>query len=302
MATASLLRRVLVLLTLFCVNDVRSVKLKSDEQAPWTNEFETVELSCVIESISSPSPRIEWKKIKEGNPSYVYFQDRISGDLENRARLREPASLVIENASRTDTAQYRCEVTAPDDQRSFAELLIDLVVRVKPVMPKCAVPTAVPVGKPAEFLCSEEEGFPRPKFQWFRDSEEIPIDPKTSPRFMNASYSMDPETGVLSFAAVRKEDGGEYFCRAKNEAGYSECRAQKMEVYDLNVAGIVLGVVVVITVLALVTAGICCAYRRGYLHSQQKDDKFKAPAKSDGVDYVRTEEEGDFRHKSSFII
>ncbi|XP_031427471.1 junctional adhesion molecule 3B [Clupea harengus] len=301
MATASLLRKLLVLLTFLWPSEVRGVTLKSDEVSPWTNEFETVELSCVIESISSRSPRIEWKKIKDGNPSYVFFHGRISGDLENRARLREPASLVIENASRTDSAQYRCEVTAPEDQRSFAELLINLVVRVRPVMPKCAVPAAVPVGKPAEFRCSEEEGFPRPKFQWFRNSEEIPIDPKTSPRFQNASYSMDTETGMLSFGAVRKEDEGVYFCRAKNEAGFSECRPQKMEVYDLNVAGIVLGVVVVVTVLALVTAGICCAYRRGYL-SQQKQDNFKAPAKGDGVDYVRTEEEGDFRHKSSFII
>ncbi|KAL2094420.1 hypothetical protein ACEWY4_009139 [Coilia grayii] len=260
-----------------------------------------VELSCIIESISSSAPRIEWKKIKDGNPSYVYFQGRISGDLENRARLNRPSSLVIENASRTDSAQYRCEVTAPDDKHSFAELLINLVVRVKPVTPVCAVPAAVPVGKPAEFRCSEEEGFPKPKFKWFRDSEELPLDPKSSPRFQNASYTLDTHTGVLSFEAVRKEDGGVYYCRAKNEAGSSECRAQKMEVYDLNVAGIVLGVVVVVTVLALVTTGICCAYRRGYL-SQQKQSNFKAPAKSEGVDYVRTEDEGDFRHKSSFII
>src|SRR4029434_7011424 len=62
-------------------------------------------------------------------------------------------------------------------------------LQVRPVMPKCAVPVAVPVGKPAEFRCSEEEGFPRPKLQLFRNSEETLIDSKTSPRFTNACYS-----------------------------------------------------------------------------------------------------------------
>ena len=38
-----------------------------------------IELTCLIESISTNNPRIEWKKIKNGIPSYVYFQNRISG-------------------------------------------------------------------------------------------------------------------------------------------------------------------------------------------------------------------------------
>lgn len=38
-----------------------------------------IELTCLIESISTNNPRIEWKKIKNGIPSYVYFQNRIAG-------------------------------------------------------------------------------------------------------------------------------------------------------------------------------------------------------------------------------
>lgn len=52
-----------------------------------------------------------------------------TGDLENRAVIREPATLLITNATRSDTAKYRCEVTAADDQKSFDEIVIDLVVR-----------------------------------------------------------------------------------------------------------------------------------------------------------------------------
>lgn len=115
-----------------------------------------VELSCLIESISTTNPRIEWKKITNDGPSYVYFGKKISGNvsslmsvcfvqlmhfntevvvfistggLENRAVIREPATLLITNATRSDTAKYRCEVTAADDQKSFDELVIDLVVR-----------------------------------------------------------------------------------------------------------------------------------------------------------------------------
>lgn len=43
--------------------------------------------------------------------------------------IREPATLLITNATRSDTAKYRCEVTAADDQKSFDEIVIDLVVR-----------------------------------------------------------------------------------------------------------------------------------------------------------------------------
>lgn len=104
------------------------------------------------------------------------------------------------------------------------------------------------------------------------------------------------------FIAVRKEDAGEYYCRAKNDAGYSECSAQQMEVCkcvtdtsiqhvlcadeidhhvsflpsdlnstdDIDVVGIVLGVLVVVIVLLCITAGICCAYKRGFFSSQKQ--------------------------------
>lgn len=40
-----------------------------------------IELSCVIESISTTNPRIEWKKITNEGPSYVYFDKKISGSV-----------------------------------------------------------------------------------------------------------------------------------------------------------------------------------------------------------------------------
>lgn len=38
----------------------------------------------MIESISTNKPRIEWKKIKNGGPSYVYFNEKVSGKVESK--------------------------------------------------------------------------------------------------------------------------------------------------------------------------------------------------------------------------
>ncbi|XP_023669365.1 junctional adhesion molecule 3B [Paramormyrops kingsleyae] len=302
MAKAALVSS-MVLLCTHCYVTIMAVNLRSENTTPWTEEFGSIELSCKIESIITEKPRIEWKKIKNGEPSYVYFADEVSGDLTGRAKLMEPASLFITNATRTDTAQYRCEVTAHKDDKIFDEILINLTVRVKPVTPRCSVPTSVPVGKTAELRCEESEGYPKPQYQWFRNNDELPLDPKTSPKFYNSSYSLDSSTGTLRFSVVKKEDAGEYYCRAKNEAGNSQCGPQKMEVYDINVTAIVLGVLVVVIVLLCITVGICCACKKGYFGIQtQTGNNYKAPSKGDGVDYVRTEDEGDFRHKSSFVI
>ncbi|MEQ2268569.1 Junctional adhesion molecule 3B [Xenotaenia resolanae] len=182
---------------------VLAVVLKTSNESPSTDEFNKVELSCLIESISTTNPRIEWKKITNNKPSYVYFDKKISGDLENRAVIREPATLVITNATRSDTAKYRCEVTAATDAKSFDEIVINLVVRVKPVVPKCSVPKSVPFGKSAELSCVEEEGFPKSHYQWFKNSEEIPDDPKTSLKFFNSSYTLNTGTGTLVSMGVQ---------------------------------------------------------------------------------------------------
>lgn len=66
----------------------------------------------------------EWAIVRIPPPLFLK-----KGDLENRAQLREPANILIFNTTRSDTAEYRCEVAAIDDQRDFDEILISLAVR-----------------------------------------------------------------------------------------------------------------------------------------------------------------------------
>ncbi|XP_028826626.1 junctional adhesion molecule C [Denticeps clupeoides] len=298
---ATVRRTALWLLCSF-LGHMSAVILRTTDSAVWANEFDSIELTCLIESISTNNPRIEWKKIKNGVPSYVYFQNKISGDLEHRARLREPANLLILNVSRSDTAQYRCEVAAIDDQKPFDEILISLAVRVRPVVPRCTVPISVTVGSSAELRCLENEGFPLSQYQWFHNNEEMPEDHKSSPKFLNSSYTMNTDTGTLKFRVVKKRDAGQYHCQAKNEAGYAQCNPQMMEVYDLDVMGIFLKVLGGVAAVVAMTAGMCHVCKKGYLSCEkQSGHSYKAPRQDDRMDYINADE-GHFRHKSSFVI
>ncbi|XP_028666257.1 junctional adhesion molecule 3B [Erpetoichthys calabaricus] len=292
----------LVLLSAYCFR-CHAVELDSNNRNPTVNEFQSVELSCIIKATSTPSPRIEWKKTSKDIVTFVYFQNKVSGPLENRAVLRDRASLFIQNTTRSDSGLYRCEVSAPIDSKMLGEVFIELTVQVKPVAPRCHVPKSVPVGKSAELLCAENEGYPPPTYRWYRNGDQIPEDPRSSHKFLNSSYAMDLNAGTLKFRSVKKVDAGEYFCVAQNPAGTARCGSQKMEVYDIDIVGIIIGVLVVVIVLVCITVGICCAYKRGYFVSKkQASSNYKPPTKGDGVDFVRGDEEGDFRHKSSFVI
>ncbi|XP_005337573.3 junctional adhesion molecule C [Ictidomys tridecemlineatus] len=291
------------LLLLFRGCLIEAVNLKSSNRNPVVQEFESVELSCIITDSQTNDPRIEWKKIQDDQTTYVFFDNKIQGDLAGRAELLGKTSLKIWNVTRTDSALYRCEVVARNDRKEIDEIAIELIVQVKPVTPICRVPKAVPVGKAATLQCQESEGYPRPYYNWYRNDVPLPTDSRANPRFRNSSFLLNSETGILVFSAVHKEDSGQYYCIASNDAGSAKCEEQEMEVYDLNIAGIIGGVLVVLAVLALITLGICCAYRRGYfINNKQDGESYKSPGKPDGVNYIRTDEEGDFRHKSSFVI
>lgn len=234
---------------------------------------------------------------------YVYFDNKIQGDLAGRTDVFGKTSLRIWNVTRSDSAIYRCEVVALNDRKEVDEITIELIVQVKPVTPVCRIPAAVPVGKTATLQCQESEGYPRPHYSWYRNDVPLPTDSRANPRFQNSSFHVNSETGTLVFNAVHKDDSGQYYCIASNDAGAARCEGQDMEVYDLNIAGIIGGVLVVLIVLAVITMGICCAYRRGcFISSKQDGESYKSPGKHDGVNYIRTSEEGDFRHKSSFVI
>ncbi|KAF6278026.1 junctional adhesion molecule 3 [Rhinolophus ferrumequinum] len=177
-----------VLLLLFRDCLIGAVNLKSSNRIPVVQEFESVELSCIITDSQTSDPRIEWKKIQDAQTTYVFFDNKIQGDLAGRAELLGKTSLKIWNVTRKDSARYRCEVVARNDRKAIDEIVIDLTVQVKPVPPVCRVPKAVPVGKSATLHCQEKEGYPLPHYSWYRNDVLLPTDSRANPRFRNSSF------------------------------------------------------------------------------------------------------------------
>lgn len=100
----------------------------------------------------------------------------------------------------------------------------------------------------------------------------------------------------------RCSQGGQYYRIASNDAGSACSEEQEAEAYDLDIVKIIGGAPVVLAILALITAGICSAYRRGYFININNGKSYKNPGiQEDRVNHIRTDEEGDFRHKS-FVI
>ncbi|XP_067910022.1 junctional adhesion molecule 3B isoform X2 [Heterodontus francisci] len=263
---------------------------------------ESILLSCIIAS-TPQKLRIEWKKFNAGT-DLVYFENQLRGDLIDRAELRGVSSIFIRNVTRKDTAVYRCEVVHKE-QGYLGDVSVNLTVQVKPIVPKCAVPKSVPVGRTAVLTCTEHEGYPPSMYTWYRNGEILPPDPKSNPKFRNSSYIIDTRTGTLRFSVTSKLDTGEYHCVAENKVGRAKCEPQRMEVYDINIAAIIGGVLVVVLVLLIITIVIRLAYKRGYFAKKHPTNNYQASSKVDGVDYVRSnpvDDEGDFRHKSSFVI
>ncbi|XP_072449279.1 junctional adhesion molecule 3B isoform X1 [Chiloscyllium punctatum] len=269
---------------------------------PVADEFTAVSLSCITTYNPSGELRVEWKKLNAGT-DLVYFENRLRGDLVGRAEV-QGWSIHIHNVTRKDAAVYRCEVVRKEEGY-LGDVSVNLTVRVRPITPQCTVPKSVPVGKTAVLTCNENEGYPPSKYIWYRNGDPVPDDPKSNLKFRNSSYKIDSTAGTLHFSVISKLDIGEYHCVAENIVGNAKCEPQRMEVYDINVAAIIGGVLVVVLVLLFITIVIRLAYKRGYFTKKQSEKGYQASSKADDVDYVRSnpvDNEGDFRHKSSFVI
>lgn len=259
-------------------------------------EFGEALLSCNYKLEKEQSIRLEWKKVVHGGGiSFVFFQNALIGDLASRADM-EISSIRIRNLTRGDSGKYRCEVSAPKDKKIFNEITITLNVLVAPSTPVCDIPNSAVSGSAVELKCREKEGNPASKYRWFKDG--LPLDTQIpNARSANVTYKLDKATGTLHFSAVTKHDTGEYFCEASNEIGKPQrCLAKKMQVEDLNWAGIISAVVIVGVLIILCGCGVCYAQRRGYFSGG------KSTNRKEGSHMSASQKENDFKHTKSFVI
>lgn len=89
------------------------------------SSFTAIELTCLIESISTNNPRIEWKKIKNGIPSYVYFQNKIAGKLSLSLSISRPQNF---KAASQDSKLRRMNGTLKELGSEFCFLLCEVTL------------------------------------------------------------------------------------------------------------------------------------------------------------------------------
>ncbi|XP_074836789.1 junctional adhesion molecule A [Carettochelys insculpta] len=256
-------------------------------------ENDPIEIPCA--AYVSGTPRIEWKFQKGSSIVLFYYDSKFTDPYKDRAQYT-PTGIRFTSVTRKDTGKYICQVLGSSGQLSESE--VNLVVKVAPSTPVAKVPTSVTIGNKAVLTCTESEGSPPPTFQWYRDNVLMPSNPKMSPTFRNSSYTIDPETGVLTIEPVTSFDTGEYSCEASNGVGAAQkSQPTHLEATEVNVGGIVAAVVVLVLLLALLAFGIWFAYSRGFFSkrrgSTNKQVIYSQPS---------NRSDGEFKQTSSFLV
>ncbi|XP_025889457.1 junctional adhesion molecule B isoform X3 [Nothoprocta perdicaria] len=274
---------------------VTGIVIETDNKDVKAEEFKEAILSCKHKFSKEMSLRIEWKKIRSREVSFVYYNGDFTGDLKDRAEMLN-TGIHIRNVTRKDSGTYRCEISAKSEHGArLGETTIVLTVLVPPTTPICEVPSSAMTGTVVELSCKENEGSPPSRYQWYKNG--VALLEKTATggaRAANVTYSMNKKSGTLLFNTVTRNDTGEYFCEASNGIGLPQkCAVKRMQVDDLNVSGIIAAVVFVALVMALCGLGVFYAQKKGYFGRESSSQK-----KSN---YQSTSEK-DFKHTKSFVI
>ncbi|XP_041114847.1 junctional adhesion molecule 2A isoform X2 [Polyodon spathula] len=282
-------------------------------------EFGETVLSCKYQVEKDPNPRVEWKKIRNQDVSFVYYDGKIVGSFQGRA-VMEGASIRIKKAMLLDSGEYRCEVSAQQDSRPLGEATVSLTVLVPPDVPSCGIPSSVLTGTVVELTCRDRQGTPPSLYRWYKNGVVLPNTPAQDPLFANSSYTLNSSSGTLQFNTVSKGDSGQYQCEASNGVGEPQrCAAKFMQIDDMNVSGIVAAVVVVSLVVSMCGLGVVFAHRQGYFNKghgrsfwipqyedivQISNQNLKTVETTGSSEYCTAPQDysQDFKHTQSFML
>ncbi|XP_041128446.1 junctional adhesion molecule B-like isoform X2 [Polyodon spathula] len=272
------------------------VTVQTENSKVEVEEFGETVLSCKYQVEKDPNPRVEWKKIRNRDVSFVYYEGKIVGGFQGRA-VMEGASIRIKKAMLLDSGEYRCEVSARQDSRPLGEATVSLTVLVPPDVPSCGIPSSVLTGTVVELTCRDRQGTPPSLYRWYKNGVALPNTPAQDPLFANSSYTLNSSSGTLQFNTVSKGDSGQYQCEASNGVGEPQrCAAKFMQIDDLNVSGIVAAVVVVSLVVSMCGLGVVFAHRQGYFN--------KGHGRNGSSEYCTAPQDysQDFKHTQSFML
>uniref|UniRef100_A0A671QVL5 Junctional adhesion molecule A n=1 Tax=Sinocyclocheilus anshuiensis TaxID=1608454 RepID=A0A671QVL5_9TELE len=233
-----------------------------------------VDLKCSYTADFGSAPRVEWKfKDLKGSQILIYFDNKPTGQYAGRITMYD-GGLRFNKVTRADTGDYDCEVSG---NTGYGENTIKLTVLVPPSKPVSRIPSSVTTGNNVRLTCFDADGSPPSTYRWYKDNTPLPEDPTKFPSFKNLTYKMNVFNGNLEFPSVSKLDSGSYLCEASNGEGapqrgdavHMEVRKSGFLHSDLNVGGIVAGVIVALLAVGLLLFGLWFASKKGYLPSNK---------------------------------
>uniref|UniRef100_A0A669DX69 Junctional adhesion molecule A n=1 Tax=Oreochromis niloticus TaxID=8128 RepID=A0A669DX69_ORENI len=194
-------------------------------------ENKGVDLTCAHSGDFGSNVLLRWKfKDRKGSQVFVVHDGKPTAPYANRLTVYGGSNLRFTTVTRKDTGVYTCEITS-GDKTQVGETNVNLTVLVPPSVPYCIVPSSVTTGRTATMYCSDESASPPPTYKWYKNNVLLPDNPSNVAGFKNATYRLNPKTGVLEFPAAAKTDTADYYCESVNSAGPAQrCRAMKMEV------------------------------------------------------------------------
>ncbi|KAL4715775.1 hypothetical protein ACJJTC_006354 [Scirpophaga incertulas] len=183
-----------------------SVVLETFVAITWTNANENQyatkgkDFKVMCEVTAEPAPTIDW--FKEGTP--ITTGDRYIIHING---------LMIKNVQESDDGTYTCRaVVIPTGE--LAERSIKLEVYTAPEMEERETRVEIKEGESAAITC-KARGKPPPTYTWIKASTRENL--ATTSRF-----SVNENTGLLTFDRVEAGDYGKYICNAVNKAGQNE--------------------------------------------------------------------------------
>lgn len=261
-------------------------------------ENEGVDMKCIYSADFGASPRVEWKfKDVKGSQGFIFFDGKPTGPYADRITVYNQG-LRFNKVTRADTGDYDCEVYGSDN---YAEKTIKLTVLVPPGKPIARIPPSVTTGSKALLTCFDVVGSPPSTYKWYKNDAPLPEEPSKFDAFRNLTYKMNTFNGNLEFQSVSKIDIGAYYCEAGNSEGTQRSETVQMDVRDVNVGGIVAGVIVALLAVGLLLFALWYANKKGFLPKMSERKPKTAlytPPRTEDVDAG----DGEFRQKSSFVV
>jgi len=138
-------------------------------------------------------------------PSISWTQNGVNITSGGRVEILSSGDLFISAVSTTDTGVYRCAASNELDTIDSDDAVV--VVLVPPLSLMGPDPTSVDIGESVVLMCVAF-GIPLPSYTWFHDGVQV-----------EGGTRVHVNNGTLRIDSLQREDGGEYECRAENEAG-----------------------------------------------------------------------------------